>query len=51
LVDQLHVDIMPVLLGAGLRLLENVDPDRARLGKIGVEEVGERTNLKFRVVK
>ena len=25
LVDELHVDIMPVLLGAGLRFLENID--------------------------
>jgi dihydrofolate reductase len=50
LVDQLHVDTMPVLLGDGLRSLENIDPDRVRLEKIGVEEVGQRTTLKFRVI-
>ena len=48
LVDELRVDVMPVILGGGLRLLENVEP--ARLEKIEVEEVGARTSLGFRVV-
>jgi dihydrofolate reductase len=51
LADQLHVDITPVLLSAGLRLLEPIAPDRVRLEKIGAEEVGLRTHLEFRVVK
>ena len=50
LVDELRIDVMPVVLGAGLRLLENVDPDRVRLEKLSVEEVGARTSLGFRVV-
>jgi len=50
LVDELRIDVMPVVLGAGLRLLENVDPDRVRLEKLPVEEVGARTSLGFRVV-
>ena len=49
LVDELHVDVMPVLLGGGLRLLENVDHDRVRLEKLGVREVGARTSLRFGV--
>ncbi len=49
LVDQLHVDIMPVLLGAGPRFLEHLNPDQVHLEKIGVEEVGSRTNLRFRI--
>lgn len=49
-VDQLHVDIMPVFLGAGLRFLEHINADQLHLEKIGVEEVGQRTTLKFRVV-
>jgi dihydrofolate reductase len=49
LVDELRIDVMPVVLGAGLRL-ENVDPDRVRLEKLSVEEVGARTSLGFRVV-
>jgi dihydrofolate reductase len=51
LVDELHVDIMPVLLGDGLRFLKNIDPDRVHLEKIGVEEVEARTTLTFRVIK
>lgn len=46
-VDELRVDAMPVLLGGGLRLFENVE--RVRLEKIQVEEVGARTSLAFRV--
>jgi dihydrofolate reductase len=49
-VDELRVDVMPVLFGGGLRLLENLDPDRLRLEKIGVDEVGARTSLRFHVV-
>ena len=39
LVDELRIDVMPVLLRSGLRLLE----------KISVQEVGARTSLRFRV--
>jgi dihydrofolate reductase len=51
LVDELRVDVMPVVLGGGLRFLENVDPERVQLEKIDVQEVGARTSLRFRVVK
>lgn len=51
LVDELHIDIMPVLLGDGLRLLEHLDPDQVRLETIGVEAVEQRTQLRFHVVK
>jgi len=47
LVDELHVDIMPVLLGAGLRLFENTGLEGIRLKKVGVQEVGPRTSLRF----
>jgi dihydrofolate reductase len=49
LVDELRVDVMPVLLGAGLRLFDEADPIRAGLEKIAVLEVGPRTSLRFRV--
>ncbi|HWN22925.1 MAG TPA: hypothetical protein VNP93_13200 [Gaiellaceae bacterium] len=42
-----RVDVMPVILGGGLRLLEHVEP--TRLEKIDVEEVGARTSFTFRV--
>jgi dihydrofolate reductase len=51
LVDELHLDVMPLLLGGGLRLLENIDPDLVRLETRGVETVGQRTSLRFDVVR
>jgi dihydrofolate reductase len=51
LVDELHVDVMPVLLGAGLRLFENTALERIQLEKIDVQETGPRTTLRFRVKK
>lgn len=50
-VDELHVDVMPVLLGGGVRLLENIDPQHALLEKAGVRQVGQRTSLTLRVVR
>ncbi len=49
LVDELHVDVMPVLLGSGLRLLEGSELEHVELAKLGVRESGERTSLTFRV--
>lgn len=51
LVDELHVDVMPVLIGSGLRFFKNIDPDRVRLEKVDVQEVGARTSLRFRIAK
>ncbi|MGS0684865.1 dihydrofolate reductase family protein [Nakamurella sp. GG22] len=48
LVDELWVDVMPVLLGNGKRLFE--DSGRIDLEKISVDEIGAaRTSLRFRV--
>jgi dihydrofolate reductase len=47
LADELHVDVMPILLGGGLPLFAGVG--LRRLEKIGVEEIGVRTTLRFRV--
>ena len=51
LVDELHADVMPVLLGGGLRLFEHFDPDRVRLEAIDVQTAGPRTSLTYRVVR
>jgi dihydrofolate reductase len=56
-VDELHVDVMPVLLGAGQRFLpEGSAPGQARVEKVGwakvqVQEVGQRTSMLFRAVR
>jgi dihydrofolate reductase len=50
LVDQLHVAVMPLLLGAGLRLFDGPGLEGIRLEKIGVREVGAMTELQFRVI-
>jgi dihydrofolate reductase len=50
--DELEVDVMPVLLGQGLRLFENIDTDIIRLERIEVEAVTPlRTSITFRVTK
>lgn len=51
LVDELHVDVMPLFLGAGLRFFDNADLERIQLEKNGVHDVGARSSLRFRVVK
>ena len=50
LIDELRVDVMPALLGGGVRFLEGVDPEGIRLQKMGIDDVGERTSLRFRVL-
>ncbi len=49
LVDELRVDVMPVLLGGGKRLAEGAAPEGLRLEKLDVRQEGERTSLRFRV--
>jgi dihydrofolate reductase len=51
LVDEIHIDIMPVLLCTGLRLFENLGVQPIELEKIAVFEGPVRTEIKFRVVK
>jgi dihydrofolate reductase len=51
LVDEIHMDIMPILLGKGLRPFEKIDEVSIQLEKIAVMETSVRTHLKFRVAK
>lgn len=50
LVDELRVDVMPVLFGAGTRLFDGT-PSGVRLEKTTVQEFGARTQLRFRVLR
>lgn len=52
LADELHIDIMPVLLGNGLRLFEDAGAQPISLERIKVMELpGGRTHLRFRILK
>jgi dihydrofolate reductase len=51
LCDELQVDVMPVLVGRGLRLFENIDTDKIKLERVSVEEItAMRTSMIFRVI-
>jgi dihydrofolate reductase len=51
LVDEIHIGIVPVLLGAGLRFFEPLANEQIALEKIRVFESPTRTDLWFRVIK
>jgi dihydrofolate reductase len=48
-VDELRLDVVPVMLGGGLRLFEQPDSGVIELEKISVQEIGPRTSLRFRI--
>jgi dihydrofolate reductase len=49
--DELSLDIMSVLLGQGIRLLENLDTEKIQLERVKVEETtSQRTSVTFRVM-
>lgn len=52
LCDELLIDVMPVLLGSGIRLFENIDAKKIKLERINVEETTSmRTSMTFRLTK
>ena len=52
LCDELVIDIMPIMLGSGLRLFENIETDKITLERTKVEETTtQRTSITFRVTK
>jgi dihydrofolate reductase len=50
LVDELELHVVPILLGGGARLLENVGPD-IKLEQVRVVEAPGVTHLKYRVAR
>jgi len=51
LVDEIQIDLVPILLGAGIRLFDQLGPDPIELENIGVIEGKGVTHLRFRVKK
>lgn len=51
LCDELHIGIMPVLLGDGLRLFEHIDATHISFEKVRAFEAGARTDIWFRVIQ
>ncbi len=51
LVDELQIDIMPVLLGAGQRLFDNLEGLELKLNKTHLIETEQRTSMWFTVQK
>ena len=51
LCDELHIGIMPVLLGDGLRLFENMTVGQITLEKYRIFESGPRTDIWFRIIR
>jgi dihydrofolate reductase len=51
LVDELHFEIMPILLCEGLRLFENLGSEPIELEQLHVEKFLNGTSLRYRVVK
>ena len=50
--DELQIDIMPVLLGKGLKMFEQIDFEKIKLERIKVEATTQmRTSMTFRLVK
>jgi dihydrofolate reductase len=51
LLDEIHIDLVPVLLGGGVRLFEHLGTTPIELGSSRVVEAPGVTHLTFRVVK
>jgi dihydrofolate reductase len=51
LLDEVHVDLVPVLLGGGVRLFEHLGTTPIELEPTRVKEAPDVTHLTFRVVK
>jgi dihydrofolate reductase len=51
LLDEIQIDLVPVLLGGGVRLFDHLGPEPIELERTRVVEAPGVTHLRFRVVK
>jgi dihydrofolate reductase len=51
LLDEVHVDIVPVLLGGGVRMFDNLGPEHIELERTEIIEAPDVTHMTFRVVR
>jgi len=51
LVDEIELDYVPLLLGSGLRPFGGVSMGDIKLEKISHLEIGQRSRIRFRVVR
>ena len=51
LIDEFTLHIAPVLLGAGIRLLDHLDPASFRLEQVGASSSPLVTHITYRVVR
>ncbi len=51
LLDEIHIDLVSVLLGGGVRFFDNLDDEPVELEHTRVVEAPGVTHLQFRVVK
>jgi dihydrofolate reductase len=51
LLDEIHIDLVPVLLGSGVRLFERLGIEPVELDITGVVQATDVTHLTYRVIK
>ena len=51
LLDEIHLHLVPVLLGEGIRLFENIGTEQIKLEQISLTEDPGVTHFRFRVVR
>ncbi|MGD9891307.1 MAG: dihydrofolate reductase family protein [Dehalococcoidia bacterium] len=51
LLDEIHIDLVPILLGGGVRLFEHLGAGPIELEKIHMIETPAVTHLRFHIVK
>jgi dihydrofolate reductase len=51
LLDEVHVDLVPVLLGGGVRLFDHLGTEQIELERTEVIKAPDVTHMTFRVVR